>query len=222
MRKIFPLLMGVVGVAILIGLCVWQVQRLQWKTAILAEIDARIVAAPVALPAAPDPEVDTFLPVTVIGRTVGTPIFVLTSAKDLGAGYRLISAFETDGRRIMVDLGFVPLEALQNPPAPMDMTVTGNVHWPQEVDSWTPEPDPSGIWFARDVAPMATALETEPVLVIARAVEAANATFIPLPIDSTNVPNDHLGYAITWALLAVAWAIMSGFLVFRQRRPKDV
>ena len=45
-RMIAPLLFGIVGVAILVWLGVWQVQRLAWKTAILAEIDARLAAAP--------------------------------------------------------------------------------------------------------------------------------------------------------------------------------
>ena len=35
---------------------VWQVQRLAWKQGVIADIDARIQPAPVALPASPDPE----------------------------------------------------------------------------------------------------------------------------------------------------------------------
>ena len=45
-RMIFPLLLGIVGAAILISLGVWQLQRLAWKEAILADISARIMAPP--------------------------------------------------------------------------------------------------------------------------------------------------------------------------------
>ena len=57
------MLFGLIGVAILIGLGVWQLQRLVWKEAILSQIDARLRDAPVILPANPDPVVDRYLPV---------------------------------------------------------------------------------------------------------------------------------------------------------------
>ncbi len=45
-RMLFPILMGLVGCAILVSLGVWQLQRMQWKEGILAEITARIGADP--------------------------------------------------------------------------------------------------------------------------------------------------------------------------------
>ena len=51
MRRILPLLIfGLAGLALLVGLGIWQVQRLAWKEGVLAEIEARISAAPVGLP----------------------------------------------------------------------------------------------------------------------------------------------------------------------------
>ncbi len=222
LRKIlFPVLLGLMGCAVLISLGVWQIQRLDWKTGVLNEIDAKIIAAPVDLPENPDPVEDRYLPVTLTGTTAGTPLYVLVTIEDFGAGYRLISAFETDGRRILVDLGYVPLETLGDAPLAETLTITGNVHWPDEVDGWTPEPDPSGIWFARDVAPMAAALNTEEVMVIARTVSGSSVSMMPLPVTSAGIPNDHLTYAITWFSLALVWAIMTLFLIFRTMRSKD-
>jgi surfeit locus 1 family protein len=40
--------------------------------------------------------------------------------------------------------------------------VTGNLHWPDEVDSFTPARSWPAIWFARDVPAMAAALGSEP------------------------------------------------------------
>ncbi|WP_457645211.1 SURF1 family protein, partial [Profundibacter sp.] len=99
-----PLLFGLVGAAILVSLGVWQLQRLQWKTAMLAEIDRVITAEPVPLPDQPDKAAHQFLPVDVQGVITADEIHVLASTKDMGPGYRIISAFETDGgRRIMLD-----------------------------------------------------------------------------------------------------------------------
>ena len=57
MRKLFfPIILGVSGVAVLLYLGFWQMQRLAWKEGILAEIDARMTRAPIALPLNPKEE----------------------------------------------------------------------------------------------------------------------------------------------------------------------
>ncbi len=54
-RSLFFIIIGLGGAAILVSLGLWQVQRLAWKEAIVADINSRITAAPVDLPAQPDP-----------------------------------------------------------------------------------------------------------------------------------------------------------------------
>ncbi|MBL4917695.1 SURF1 family protein [Szabonella alba] len=214
---IFPLLLGLVGGAVLISLGLWQMQRLAWKEAILADILARITAAPVALPASPDPVSDRYLPVRAEGRFTGQSLDVLVSRKQIGAGVRVIEVFETGGRRIMVDRGFIPDDRRADPRPSGPALVTGNLHWPEEVDSFTPEPDSrTGLWFARDVPAMAAHLEAEPLLVIAR--EPTAAEIEPVPVDITDIPNDHFGYAVQWFGLAAVWLGMTGFLLWRIRR----
>ena len=223
LRKIFfPLLMGVVGCAILIALGTWQVQRLTWKTKILDQITATITAPPVALPANPDPVADEYLPVAASGKIIGAPISVLVSTAENGAGYRTISAFETDqGRFILADLGFLSLDDRGAALPTGQVTLAGNLLWPDEVDNWTPAPDTkTGIWFARDLPAMAAALEVDPVLLVVRDIAPAGPT-TPMPVGIQGIPNDHLGYAITWFMLAVGWALMTGLLIFRTLRQKD-
>ena len=222
-RLIFPLLLGLVGCGVLVGLGLWQVQRLEWKEAKLAQIDAKIAAAPVALPAKVVEKDDIYLPVTVQGRLIGPEALVLTGLNAAGAGYRVIGAFEVAGgtRKIMVDLGFVAEADLGFDRPAGQMAVTGNLNWPAEKDSYTPEPELlRGIWFAREVERMANVLGTEQVLVVARAVEPAIPAISPLPVDTSSVPNDHLTYAITWFSLALVWLGMTVLLVWRIRRRK--
>ncbi len=220
-RLIFPLMLGLVGAAVLVGLGVWQLQRLEWKTAKLAQIEAKIASAPVDLPTRVTEATDIYLPVTVRGRLTGPEALVLTGLNQAGPGYRVIGAFDVDGsnRRIMVDLGFVA-EADRGFTRPTgDMTITGNLNWPAEKDSYTPEPDLKGnIWFARDVARMADVLGTEPVLVVAKAIDPTIAAVSPLPVDTSSIPNDHLNYAITWFSLTAVWLGMTALLVWRIRR----
>lgn len=217
-RLIFPLILGLGGVAILLALGTWQLQRLDWKQGILAEIDARIGDTPIDLPLAPTADADEYLPVTVTGTLTGDRLRVLTSIKDVGPGFRVIEAFETtDGRRILIDRGFVK-SGEQDQITTATTAVTGNLLWPDETDNWTPDPE-GDLWFARDTAAMAAALSTEPTLIVARQPTPADPVIRTLPIDTSAISNDHLNYAITWFLLAAVWAVMSGALAWRAARP---
>jgi surfeit locus 1 family protein len=220
-RVLLPLAFGAIGIGILLGLGFWQLARLQVKEAYLAQIEAAIAAAPVALPLAPDPASDKFRAVIVTGQFTGDALDVLMSLKDVGAGVRVIEVFVTDtGQRIMVDRGFMADAARADPRVATVAEVTGNLHWPEETDGYTPKPDTqSGMWFARDVTAMAAALQTDPVLLVARSDTGGGV--MPLPVDTAGIPNDHLQYAITWFSLAVVWAGMTGLYLWRNRR-KDM
>ena len=220
-RTIFILIIGLIGIAVLLSLGIWQVQRLAWKEGILAEIDAKIEGAPSALPLSPTVQAHKYQPIEVSGRFLDTRIRVLVSQKLIGAGYRIIQPFQTDGRVILVDRGFVKIdqtEDLRNDQA----TILGNLHWPEEVDQYTPEPDLTrDIWFARDVPELAAALNADPILVIAREITPSSEKVSPIPISSSGIPNDHLQYAITWFSLVAVWAGMSGLFLFGTRRRKS-
>jgi surfeit locus 1 family protein len=218
-RALFLILIGLGGAAILISLGVWQMQRLAWKEGIIAKIEARIADDPVALPAAPDPEADAYLPVLAEGRFTGETVRVLVSQKIVGAGYRLITPFETGQGTLLVDRGFVPIDAEGAPLPEGRVAVRGNLQWPQEVDRFTPEPDlERNIWFARDVPRLAEALGTAPVLLVAREVTPPEPGVDPFPVDTARIPNDHLQYAITWFSLAAIWLAMSTLFFLRRRR----
>ncbi|MEM9432516.1 MAG: SURF1 family protein [Pseudomonadota bacterium] len=217
-RMIVPALIGLVGCAILISLGIWQVQRLAWKEAILFEINARVTAAPVDIPTDPDPDRDAYLAVEASGRILPEEIHVLVSIKQVGAGYRVISVFETAGRRVLLDRGFIPLELKEAERPEIRAEVLGNLHWPDEIDSFTPEPDQARqIWFARDIPRLADALDTEPVLIIARSSTETELAVSPVPVSSSGIPNNHRQYAVTWFLLAALWFGMTVYLLWRIR-----
>lgn len=223
-RYVFPLLLGSGGCAVLIALGIWQVQRMHWKAGVLAAIEAQIGGEPAGLPvpdaATSDPTAMRFRPVRVVGRTTGAEVLVLTGKKDVGAGYEVISAFETsEGRRILLDRGFVPQggETAERPAAALE--IVGNLHWPVEADRYTPAPDIGrNLWFVRDVPTIAAHLETEPILVVAREVTGDNQGIEPVPVDTSGIPNDHRNYAITWFSLAAVWVGMTGYLLWRIRQ----
>jgi len=217
-RMIVPLIFGVGGTLVLIWLGAWQMQRLAWKDAVLADIELRIAAAPVTIPDDPDPEADRYLPVEATGVMGPDYLRILVSQRQIGAGYRIVVPFDTGDRTILLHRGFIRTSETLSPAPVGPVTVQGNLHWPNEVTSATPAPDPgANIWFARDVPAMAEALGAVPILLIARAV-TQDAGVAPLPVDTVGIPNDHLEYAITWFSLAALWLGMTGYLLWRIRQ----
>jgi len=211
------LIIGLAGLAILLALGNWQLRRLVWKEGILAEIEARIYAEPVALPAQPDPEADKYLPVLLSGRIETGELHVLSATRDDGAGYRIIAPMLLeDGRRVLLDRGFVDDLDKDAPRQTGPADVTGNLLWPDDRDAYTPEPDLGrNIWFSRKAEPMAEALNTEPVLVVARTPTDPN--ILPIPVGTDHIKNDHMQYALTWFSLALVWAAMTAYFLWRTR-----
>jgi surfeit locus 1 family protein len=219
-RYVFPVLMGIVGVAVLMNLGFWQLRRMEEKRAYIDQIEARIGNAAIPLPAVPEEGPHKSQAVYADGRLTGEYLEVLAGQEGASPGVLVIEAFALPGgRRIMVQRGFLEEEARTAPRPPRDARVEGNLHWPQDTTSSTPPPDEkTGMWFARDVPAMADKLDTEPTLIVAS--QPTGDGIAPVPVDTSRIPNDHWGYAIQWFLLAATWAGMTLFLVWRTRTRK--
>jgi surfeit locus 1 family protein len=207
-----------IALAILIGLGVWQLQRLKWKEGLLAHI--------AALEHAPARPIEPSLDQLARGRDVSftrvrlacpglasAPFLELYGLKDGQAGYRLVSACPAPGdryRSILVDRGFVPDTVSARPPvnradqAPVE--VTGILRAPDKASVFAPANRPeANHWFTRDIPAMARALSApQPAPVFLFAETSSNPSFAalePAPLPAS-IPNRHLEYALTWFGLA--------------------
>jgi surfeit locus 1 family protein len=215
-RVIFLGVVGGLGFVALVSLGLWQLQRLAWKEGVLATIETRIAAEPVSLPEAPDPEADRYRAVRFEGEILPEELHVFWVTEAEGAGYRVISPFVTDeGRRILVDRGYIRATDKENTRPTGRAELTGNLLWPDEGDWTTPPPEvDTNILYARDIAYMSERLNTEPLLVVVR-TGAEKPT--PLPVSTKGIPNNHQQYVITWFSLALIWAAMTAAFLLRTR-----
>jgi len=214
-RFLFLGAIGVLGTAILLVLGTWQMHRLAWKETLLARIDAEIAAEPVSL----SENLPRYAPVEVTGSFANGHIRMLASRKTIGPVYRIIRPFEANGQgRILIDTGWQPENHAVADVSTDPVALIGNIDTPNEADGFTPEPDlDRNIWFARDVPAMAAALGTRPVLVVLRDIPEMELGVTPWPVDTAGIPNDHLQYTVTWFSLAVIWAVMTGYFLWRTR-----
>ena len=214
---VIPALATAVGIVILIGLGVWQVQRLHWKEGLLAQIAALQSAPPQPLDgvlrrAADGLDIDYVRVREACPDIETAPYLRLYSVKDGYAGWRIIAACRLSGGpygAILVDRGFIAqgltLTAGQTLAAP----ITGILRRGDTRNFVTPPNDPArNLWYGRDIAAMAQALGVSrpaPTYLMLEqpAPPAGGPTIAPLPTD---IPNNHLQYAITWFGLALALA----------------
>ena len=210
-----PIIIGLGGFCVLVALGVWQVQRLQWKNAIIAEAEQRLLVASEPLPKALEAERDDYKRVSVSGKfDHSSEQYVLTSKPPHGPGFDIITVFETeDQRRILVDRGFVP-QALRDPSTRTDtredgmVELDGVLRWPSDRTNFTPDPNPSiREWYSREVPPLAEVMKTEPVMIVQG--PTGGSGWPRGGKAQVNIRNQHLPYAIQWFAIAGVWALMS-------------
>ncbi len=202
--------------AILIGLGVWQVERLHWKLDLIATMNTKMHAAPMAVDDAggalaqlPQNE---YARVLLQGRFDNAKeTYVFATDPELGAVYHVLTPFTTDAGHIyLVDRGMVP-PGKRNPSTRQEgwmtgeTSVTGIWRTPDAPGWFTPPPDLAHrIWYARDVKAIAA---FDHIQLAAPVVIEADATPNPggWPKGGQTVvdlPNNHLSYAVTWFGLA--------------------
>lgn len=227
-------LTALLALAVLLGLGVWQVQRLQWKRDLIARVEAVRTS-----PARPLPDllteqsngvdVDYARAVTDCPGLDRAPFLRLYGLQGGAAGHRYISACPVEGgpyTAVLVDRGFLPDAEEARMPAPGGETpphrpVVGVLRVPDKPSFVAPADRPAeNLWHRRDVATMGRALGvTGPVAPVFLFLESpAPAGFGPQPAPvPTEISNRHLGYAITWFGLAAALVGVYGALLRRGR-----
>ena len=218
-----------------VALGVWQVQRLAWKTALIAQVDARVHAAPTPAPG-PDqwPAVtrqdDQYRRVVLRGRYLHDKETLVQAVTDAGAGFWVMTPLvDARGFTVLVNRGFAP-PGRKTPETRADgqnagpQTVVGLLRITEPKGGFLRANDPQhDRWRSRDVGAIAARRGLSDV---APYFVDADATPNPggWPLGGLTVirfPNSHLIYALTW--FGMALLTLVGLALFRRewRRSAD-
>jgi surfeit locus 1 family protein len=224
----------VIAFIILCGLGMWQLERLQWKLALIETVNRNMAAPPLSLRDALTGRDMEYRRVALAGHFDHAREAYVFTASSAGEGiYHVLTPFTADdGRVLLVDRGAVP-ESRLRPATRMAGNPTGEARltgiWRvmETPGVFTPAPDRARrIWYSRDVAGIAAA---EGLQLAAPVLIEADATPNPggLPLGGQTVVtfrNQHLGYALTWfgfalCLIGVwlAYHIQKGRLAWGKR-----
>jgi surfeit locus 1 family protein len=231
-----PTVVALVGIAILIGLGIWQLDRKTWKENLIAAMTERLARAPADLPprdrwAGLDRQREEFARVGFPAEFLpGQEALVYSPGSALrpdvkGPGYFVFApARLAGGSLVIVNRGFVPLgrkdpasRAQGEPNGSVD--IVGILRFPETRGMFTPADDPKdNVWYLRDSAAMAAAKHWRDVAPFYVEQEApVPPGGLPRPGKLVvNLVDNHLQYALTWFTLALALAGV--YLVWLTRR----
>jgi surfeit locus 1 family protein len=218
--------LAVLFFAIFVALGTWQLKRRVWKLDLIARVDQRVHAPPVAAPGpARWTQVtaagDEYRNVTVDGTFLDQSQTLVQAVTTLGAGYWVLTPLRIeDGSLVLVNRGFVaaddrarvqPGSAGANAGAD-SVHITGLLRITEPGGAFLRHNDPAANrWYSRDVQAIAQA---RGLTNIAPYFIDADASSRPTPgLASAVAPvggltvitfhNSHLVYAITWYTLAL-------------------
>lgn len=220
--------------AVFVLLGTWQVQRLFWKLDLIARVEARIHAAPVAPPPRPTwPDISAptheYLRVTAEGTFDNAREVLVQAVTERGAGFWVMTPFrQADGTTILVNRGFVPPDR-RDPASRSEgevtgpSRVTGLLRMSEPGGAFLRSNDPAGDrWYSRDVSAIAAATGlsgTAPYFIDADA--SPNPGGLPTGgLTIVRFRNSHLVYALTWYAMA-AMSVGALLALRRHARRKD-
>jgi surfeit locus 1 family protein len=225
-------LAGALLTAFFASLGVWQVERLAWKTDLIARVEARLAAQPVPAPArdewaAIERETHEYRRVSLDGRFLNDRETLVQAVTDLGPGFWVLTPFRREnGETVLVNRGFVPGDR-RDPATRADAlvegatTVTGLLRLDEPGGAFLRENDPAtDRWFSRDVAAIGAARGIEdPAPYFVDADRSADPSAYPVGgLTVVAFRNHHLIYAITWFALAAMVAGATAFVFLDDRR----
>jgi surfeit locus 1 family protein len=224
------------GILILVGLGVWQLQRLSWKTALIASIETKATTEPISLSEALEREKAgediEFLKVADTATFNYAATLYMLASDDGKPAWRLITPYiSADGTAVLVDRGVVPEEMRDpakrpdsDPPGPLAIIGQIGKHSGGK-GAFTPANDPvKNIWYWWDEVPMlvAAGIETNrpyvPFILHLSPQDGQTGWPRPQALDA-NLRNNHLGYALTWFGLAIVLSGVAGLLIRSRLKP---
>ena len=192
------------------------IERLLLGEHVVAQVDARIHAKPVAAPGpgkwdAVSAKTDAYRRVTATGVFRHDRETLVQAVTGRGAGYWVLTPLETPGFALLVNRGFVPGERRDIRTRSAGnvagrVTVTGLLRVTEPGGAFLRSNDPAADrWFSRDVAAIAKARGIggiAPYFVDADA--SPNSGGYPVGgLTVVRFPDNHLVYALTWFALCV-------------------
>jgi len=225
--KPVPTLITAIGLICLLGLGIWQVQRLQWKADLIRKLETRAVAEPASPPTASD-DLGAFEYRRIRARGVfrhDHEFYLVGRSLGGEAGLHVLTPLVREaGPAILVDRGWAPFER-RDPKTRAEGQIAGEIEvvgllrLEKGKGPFQPDNDVAkNNWYFVELDRMARSAGMDLAkgyYLVASPMDVPGG--LPVPGQwRINVRNDHLQYAITWFSLAAALLVI--YVLYHRRR----
>ena len=222
----FPLFAFIVALSILLGLSGWQIKRLNWKTDLISQRISSFESNPISFVNLNQPEKNEFRKVFVEGQLLNEfEMYMPALSKRGNNGFHILVPLKTtSGKFIIYDTGWVPLKIKEKEKRLLNISKNSQIFEAVIRTSgrkgyFQPNNDTdTNTWFFVEPELMSKYLkmnfENEYYL------EAVKNGPNGFPLGNQTriyLRNNHLQYALTWAILAVLFLVMN-YIYYRKYR----
>jgi surfeit locus 1 family protein len=220
-KKLVTLVILIGTFCTLVFLGHWQLQRLEWKQAILDDIAKQESIDPMTKPLDLDKDTAEFQRGFITGDfLMVAPIRLGPRTMEGQVGYHVLMPYRLfDGRAVMVNMGWVVNDANSNITMPSSGNrIAGYLKTPDAPGQFTPQNNPEqNLFYSADIDAFNTYydLELYPKILYMEFPSSEN----PKTFEGLLKPrNNHAQYAAFWFGMAGLLVLLSGFAYWRQRR----
>ncbi|KAJ5306544.1 hypothetical protein PENANT_c031G09132 [Penicillium antarcticum] len=219
------------------GLGAWQIQRLDWKTKLIAKFEDRLVRPPLPLPPRIDPDAISEFDYRRVYATGhlrhDKEMLVGPRMHDGEDGFVVVTPLEREGQStVLVNRGWISRKLQNQKDRPQglpqgEVTVEGLLREPWKKNMFTPDNKPEdGKFYFPDINQMAELSDSQPVWIeqtmVPDLVESYNREAKGIPIGraaEVNLRNNHSQYIFTWFGLSFATSVMMWMLI--RKKPNE-
>lgn len=211
-RTVITTLFLLCAFSTLISLGWWQIERLQWKENIIAELDNRNDQNPAETPLVLNEDVKEFDRGFIEGQFLYTmpPLFVGPRTHQKESGYHVHQPFRTtNGVTIMINRGWIPASMRnQTVPLPQLKKIGGHLRHPQKMSMGVQNRPESNLWYWADIGAINEYYKINATNLVLYQEVGYDGEY-PVLFDGLPYPrNKHFQYAVFWFGMAFLLLIL--------------
>ncbi len=214
--------MSVISSLVVLGF--WQLQRLEWKNAILSKIEDNYSNTLIDFPFHDDTSEFEYMRSKIEGNYLPDRLMFFYKSNLAGdPGFNIVIPFQTiEGNTVYVDNGWLPYKDKEQ----LDITfisesdilnLSGVLIFKKDRKYFTPENDYSkNIWYLLNTDEMDQSHNLSSSDYVLKLVDQKYFEEFLIEFKPTNINNNHLQYAITWFFMALSISIFYIYLIKQQ------
>lgn len=215
-------------ISLLITLGFWQLQRLEWKNALLSKIEDNYNNITIDFPFLESSSQFEYMKSNIDGNYLSEKLmFFYRSNLNGDSGFNVVIPFKTtEGIIVYVDNGWIPFKNKEN----LDIdfinkskvySLSGALIFKNDRKYFTPENDYNeNIWYLLNTDEMDSVLDLSSSNYILKLIDQNYFEEFLIEFNPTNIKNNHLQYAVTWFLMALFISIFYIYLIKQQVRKR--